>query len=232
MPADCRAGRRGASIQCSPDANTVRGTCELILGGRLFWSLPYNCAGSALPTQGRQLKLTNPEKLILVMLAEIHETLKIKNGVDTELVKSAIHNDNTWALSWELPGIVGDSPDETPPQVNEVAEILEMWTLLEEAYESSGNADKQKIETEAGGKFRFRGFDGNNETELMSIASFFVNDMEKFARFAGRDFNSHMQSIDIYRRMFAVYDPIRATLDGNGLTADQVIQILKAKKHP
>jgi uncharacterized protein YfbU (UPF0304 family) len=181
------------------------------------------------------MKFTNPEKLILVMLAEIHEGLKIKNGVDAGLVKSAIHSDNTWALSWEFTGIVGDSPDETPPHVTEVVDILEMWTFLEEAYDGFGPPDRKKIETEAapfGSKVKFSGFDGNNETELMSVARFLVDDMERFQRFKGRDMDSHgSPPVDAYRRMLAVWEPIRATLDGNGLTADQVIQILNAKKH-
>ena len=62
------------------------------------------------PTKGGDMKPTNSEKLILVMLSEIHEKLCIKNGVNTKLVTNAIYSQNTWALSWDLPGIVGDSP--------------------------------------------------------------------------------------------------------------------------
>ena len=52
------------------------------------------------------------------MLAEIHEKLDIENGVDTKLLKSAIYSRNTWALPWEMPGIL-DS-EVSPPAVSEV----------------------------------------------------------------------------------------------------------------
>lgn len=38
---------------------------------------------------------------------------------------------------------------------------------------------------------KFAGFDGNNETSLMSIASFIVEKMDRFPRFKKHDFNSH-----------------------------------------
>jgi uncharacterized protein len=184
------------------------------------------------------MKLTNPEKLILVMLAEIHEALKIKNGVDTELLKEAIHSGNTWALTWEMPGIIANDPqDETPPEVDEVVDILEMWEFLEEAHEQLGPEDRKRVETEAaptGARVKFSGFDGNHDSRRMSIACFLVDDMGRFSRFKGRDMNSHgSPPLDAYRRMFSEFEPIRATLDGrNGLTADQIIQILKARRHP
>lgn len=52
------------------------------------------------------MKLTNPEELTLMMLAEIHEALKIKDPVDTKLLKSTIYTGNTSALPWEMPGIL------------------------------------------------------------------------------------------------------------------------------
>lgn len=167
----------------------------------------------------------------MVMLSDIHEKLGIENGVDTKLLTSAIYSDNTWALSWELQGIIGGSPDPTPPEVSEVTDILDMWSLIEEAYATFDAPEKTKIEAEAGpfGKHvQFSGFDGNNETEHMSIARFLIEDMGRFSRFKGRDLNSHHPSIEKYRRMFAVFEPIRKTLVGHGLTAGQVIELLNA----
>ena len=181
------------------------------------------------------MKLTNPEKLILTMLAEIHEKLGIKDGTNTKLLASAIYTNNTWALSWKMPGIVGDSPDPTPPEVSEVTNILDMWSIIEEAYEKFGPTEKARVKTEAepfGGHVHFSGFDGNNESELMSIARFFVDDMGKFSRFKGRDLNSHHPSLATYRRMLGVFEPVRSTLVGHGLSVEKVVAILKAKRLP
>ena len=46
----------------------------------------------------RVMKLTDPEKLILIMLTEIHEKLKIENGIDSKFVQEAIYSDNTWTM--------------------------------------------------------------------------------------------------------------------------------------
>jgi uncharacterized protein len=182
------------------------------------------------------MKLTNQEKLLLMMLADIHEALKIKDGVDTKLLKSAIYTDNTWALQWEMPGILTGPSDPTPPAVKTVSDILEMWTLLEEAYERFGPADKARIKIEAdpfGDPVRFPGFGGNNEPRALNIAQFLVDDMGRFSHFKGRDLDSHFPGMEGYLRMFSVFEPMRETLGVMGaLSADQVILILKAGRHP
>ena len=48
----------------------------------------------------------------------------------------------------------------------------------------------------------------------------------------GRDLGSHAPSIQMYRRMLSVFEPIRRRLTGGELTATQIIDILKAKLHP
>jgi len=178
------------------------------------------------------MKLTNPEKLILIMLSDIHEKLGIDN-VDTKLITNAIYSQNTWALSWELQGIVGDSPDTTPQEVIDVVDILDMWQFIEEAYETFDASEKTKIETETQRKnVKFIGFDGNNETEYMSIARFLVEDMGRFSRFKNRELNSHCPLIQKYRQMFIVFEQMRKTLDDNNycLTVNQVIELLNTKR--
>ena len=179
------------------------------------------------------MKLSNAEKLILIMLADLHEKLGI-DDVDTKLLKNAIYSDNTWALSWELTGIVGDSPEPTPPEVSLVVDILDMWSFVEEAYEQFDSAQKAELEAKAdpfGKHVAFSGFDGNNETKFMSIADFLVDDMERFTRFAGRDLNSHCPVIDGYRRMLEKFLAIRPSLDGRGLSVAEAAEILNARRY-
>ncbi len=179
------------------------------------------------------MKLTNPEKLMLVMLAEIHEHLGIKNGTDTKFLADAIYEDQTWALSWEMQGIVGDTHDSDPPEINEVLDILDMWSFIEDGYASFDANEKKQIETEAdpfGSHVRFSGFDGNNEAKHMRIAEFLVEKLERFTGFKGRDFNSHYPSLGSHRRMFSVFEPIRVTLVGRPLSVSEVIKLLKAKR--
>ena len=180
------------------------------------------------------MKFTNAEKLIVTMLADLHEKLGI-DEFDTKLIKQAIYSNNTWALSWELPGIVGDSPESTPPEVSLVVDILDMWSFIEEAYERFDATEKSALEAKAdpfGKHVEFSGFDGNNESEYMSIANFLVKEMDRFTRFADRDLNSHCPVIDGYQRMLAKFLTIRPTLVGHGLSVEEMAEVLNARRHP
>jgi len=44
------------------------------------------------------VKLSQGEKLILLMLCEIQEHLKLKGDTNTELIKEAIYSGNLWGL--------------------------------------------------------------------------------------------------------------------------------------
>lgn len=179
------------------------------------------------------MKLSNPEKLILVMLSEIHQKLEIQGDTDTKFLLDAIYSDHTWALSWDMPGIVQDGGDETPPEVNEVADILDMWHFIETSCESFNVTEKDELYSavENVAVTRFVGFDGNNETKHMSIARFLVESMNRFQHFKGRDFNAHCPTLYLYRPMVSAFNSIRKTnsLGGNrNLSVSQVKHILTA----
>jgi uncharacterized protein len=180
------------------------------------------------------MKLTNVEKLMLTILTEIHKQLKIENGVDPEFIQEAIYSGNTWALRWKYPGIF-DPEDTDESIVRETVNILDMWSRMERAYERLSAEDKKRVETEAepfGRHVRFTGFDGNNESEYMGVATFLVEHLDRFTEFKGRGFNSHMPSLDIYRRMLTAYRSA-VDLSGDGeLTVTQLIEILKSKRYP
>jgi uncharacterized protein len=180
------------------------------------------------------MKLTNAEKLILIMLSEIHEKLNIENGIDPKFVQSAIYSGNTWGLEWHYSGIFQNS-GETPPIVAEVQDILEMWEMLEGSYEKLSPEDKKRVEVEAepyGKNVQFRGFDGNSEGDYISVARFLVNDLGSFSTFGGRDLNSHVPSMSDYRRMVAVLALLRPSLNFGSLSAKNIIEILKQRSHP
>jgi tryptophanyl-tRNA synthetase len=69
-------------------------------------------------------------------------------------------------------------------------------------------------------------FDGNNETEYMGAAYVLINDLDRFSMFKGRHLNSHMPSLETYKRMLEVYLPIRRSGSFGQLNAEQIIQIL------
>lgn len=179
------------------------------------------------------MKLSNPEKLILLMLSDIYEKLEL-SGIDTNLIRSAIHTENTWALDWEMPGVVGSDSEPPPPLVVDVINYLDMWSFLEEAHSSFDASLKDQVAKEAepfGKHVRFPGFDGNNEFEALSIARILINDMGRFSRFKGRDLNSHTPLLVVYKRMYSIFEPIRESLSGTRpLAPSQVVTILQAMR--
>lgn len=180
------------------------------------------------------MKITDGEKLILLMLSELYDKLGVEGEVEPDFIRSAIFSNNTWSIPWKYVGIPFEE-QETPEVVKEVLDILDMWSMIERSYENLSNESKEFVEKEAspfGKDPKFPGFDGNNETEYMGTASFLVNDLDRFEEFKGRDFNSHCPSIDSYRRMLSVFKPLLQKLNFQPLSAQNIVDILKERVHP
>ena len=180
------------------------------------------------------MKITDGEKLILLMLSELYDKLEVNGEVEPDFIRSAIFSNNTWSIPWKYVGIPFEE-QETPEIVKEVLDILDMWSMIERSYANLSEASKQFVDKEAapfGKDPMFRGFDGNNESEYLGTASFLVNDLDRFEEFKGRDFNSHCPSIDTYNRMLAVFKPILKKLRSRPLSAQELVDIFKEKVHP
>ncbi|CAM3406910.1 YfbU family protein [Paracidovorax anthurii] len=157
------------------------------------------------------MKLSSPERLILSMLASLHERLDIESET-AKLISEAIHTDNTWALTWALPGIVGERVEEDPKEVTDVVNYLDMWSFVEEGVKALLPEVRTELEATVQRPTSFPGFDGNNEAEHLSIAYFLVGPLKRFQSFAGRDLNSHYPTLHRYAAMYAVFEPMRQHL--------------------
>jgi len=185
-------------------------------------------------SDNKEVEITDGEKLILGMLAELHTHMKIKSELEPDFIMNAIYGGHYWGLSWKYSGLFHGNKDDAR-NVSEVVSVLDMWSFIESSYAALPAKDKTRVEKEAepfGKNPRFRGFDGNNETEHLGIAYFLIEKLERFSSFDGRDLNSHMPSLDMYRRMYRVFDPMRRNLIGRTLTADELIAVLNEETHP
>lgn len=169
------------------------------------------------------------DRLILLMLTEIYDALKIDNReVDPAFVRSALFGGHDWAFDWKMTGISEVQPVERKV-VTDVVNILDMHSLLELSYDALSPADQAKIAD--AWRLKFRGFDGNHETEYMSVARFMVDDMDRFAEFKGRDFNSHAPTVARALAMYGVFEPIRNALGSRAsphMTVDELQRVLAA----
>lgn len=180
------------------------------------------------------MKLSDGEKLIILMLSELYEKLGVEGEIEPDFIKSAIFGNQLWGLKWKYSGIPFEE-SEDPEVVNEVVDILDMWSFIEYSYSHLTPEQKKQLEIDAkpfGKDPKFRGFDGNNETEYMGTAMFLVNDLERFQEFKGRVFNSHMQVVKVYNRMLKTFEPIRKTLTNKPISLEDLTKILKAQIHP
>ena len=91
------------------------------------------------------MKITDGEKLILLMLSELYDSLKIQGEIDLYFIKSTIFNDKIWSMPQKCSGIPFEH-QETPEIVKEVLDILDMWNFIEYSYYELSNKDKDLLE--------------------------------------------------------------------------------------
>ena len=182
----------------------------------------------------RAVKISDGEKLILIMLCDLYKHLEVDSEIDPEFVSKTIYGGHYWGLEWEYSGLFHGHVDR-PRVVSEVVDLLNMWSSVESGYEQLSAKDKERVRSEAelsGENVLFPGFSGNDESEYFSIANFLINGLGRFGKFKGRDLNSHFPFIDDYRRMLTVFNSMRSTLIGRRLSALQIINLLEAQRHP
>ena len=189
--------------------------------------------GIGLNKSGAQgAKVSDGEKLILMMFRDLFRHHKVSGDTDPEFIQKVLLGGHYWALDWEMPGLIHDHVDSISV-VTEVVNVLEMWFFIETGFAKFSTEQKERVKSEAqfsGDNVTFLGFDGNTESNHGNITRFLVNDMGRFDIFKGRDLNSHSPSIDAYRRMLTIFEPMRPHLVGRELAVPEIILVLKAQR--
>lgn len=169
------------------------------------------------------MKLSDGEKLIAIMLADIMQANGIAGEVNPAFVKEAITSDNLWALKWEYSGLFHEEgPDSAT--IDETAEILTMCSFIEYSINELNPSDLANIPQNE--RLIFVGFDGNNDDHF-GVGRMLIERMGRWPEFQDRDLNSHSQVIDRYRRMKAAYDANGGPIQG-GLPLPAIQTILSA----
>jgi uncharacterized protein YfbU (UPF0304 family) len=178
----------------------------------------------------KSMDLNRGQQLLVAMIADLSRD-PAQRDLDHEFIAKAVRDGNFWAIEATFPGIFpGDVASDE--QVDYVGRVLSMWSAIETSYAALDPKDKQKV-NDAGGYPngpRFRGFDGNNETTELSIAQCYL-EMGRFPDLADRrDYNSHMPTDYLYKRMLGEYLSTSANLHGGHLSADQLVGILTPQR--
>ena len=132
--------------------------------------------------------------------------------------RKALENGYELHYSWLTENISDGLSEE---ECKEVLDILDMYRSITFSWQRLHEGE------ELPEKLKFRGFDGNNETALMSYVQYFVIDLERFDELTyGEEhpyFNSHCPMLDKYRRMLSVWK--KYDFD---LTEEQIASVMEA----
>ena len=188
-------------------------------------------AGIAALGDGHGVRLSHGEKLILWMLCDLFKEHKVEGEIDSEFVCAVISGGHDWALDWNFPELASHPIDRE--LVSEVVQVLNMWTFIERGYEDLSNRDKERVKSESYGRSPiFSGFYGNEESEHLRVTLFLINRLKKFRWFKDRELDSHHPTIDAYRRMLVAFRSLEKELLFDGLSASQIIDLLRERVHP
>ena len=83
------------------------------------------------------------------MLCEIYRGLGLQGDIGPKFVLSTIFGGHLWALKMEHP-VLFAVEDDDPSTVSETFDILEMWSLIEGAYERLSDDEKKQVKEETG----------------------------------------------------------------------------------
>lgn len=178
------------------------------------------------------MKFTPEQRLIISLLCDIHQKLDIRDSFDPEMITNAIQSGNEWAIDVRYGDYLGS--EVTDPRFDFIGDVLSMCETVETSYANLSLEDQETVKsgTIFNASRAFDGFDGNNESAFMSATRFMVNELELFTYFEGREFNSHAPSIDTYKRMLDKFNRICNPYLHQGLSTDQIIDIMNEKIHP
>jgi len=184
-------------------------------------------AAMAVGVSDPNVKFSDGEKTIMLMLRDVYKGLKLKGGeTDFDFIAHVIYGGHYWAPKWVQTGLHHEHQD-SYANVKFTVDVLDMWYFIEEAATKMTAKDKKRFELACPHSYlEFPGFDGNNETEHLGIARFLIEEMNRFEKFKGRSLNAHHPTLGRYRRMVQTFLPIRKRLDHrNGLSVDELVSI-------
>jgi len=174
------------------------------------------------------------EQLTVQMLCAIYKKLGIDDGFDPELVSSAIASNDLWVLDWAYD--IRDEQGHNPPHVTAVVDTLDMYSFLGDSFERLSPAERAIVEGEvphASSLVQFRGYDGNNELDHRRAVRYLVNDLDRFESMKDvATLNSHCPVVEMYARMYEVFEPIRAQLINRLMGPHEIVAVLQAAVHP
>tara|TARA_R110000787_G_scaffold37145_7_gene94603 strand:- start:3420 stop:3935 length:516 start_codon:yes stop_codon:yes gene_type:complete len=165
------------------------------------------------------MKLDKIQRVILANQLKILEALYPDDAEFLAPKRTAL--EEGYALHYE--DLAESYYDELPEEECKfVLDVLDMYRSITFSYREM--EDKSGVSNE---DIRFKGFDGNNETQYMAYCRYFIDDLGRFQELIEgqeyHDFNSHTPMIQIYRDRLASW---RELQENFFLTKGKIKEIL------
>lgn len=167
------------------------------------------------------MKLTEKERLSFIYQLRILEALYPDDAPYYARHRVAIEEGYALHYDWMTEHLFDELSED---QCREVLSILDMYRAIYDAVTRLEAGDPLAAHHLS----KFSGFDGNNESHLMSYVRYYVVDLERYSEFAVGEypgFNSHCPMLDTYRRMLARWGEFDRSFR---LTKDQLAHVLGA----
>ncbi len=171
------------------------------------------------------MNLSKKDRYIIANQLKILEKLDPEEADFYSKSRKAIEYGFKLHYSWIAEFIDDDEMNEEDSR--EVLDVLDMYRAMTFSLQrlKKENTNLSIKEEDV----RFRGYDGNNETQQFSYVVYFISDLGRFEELKYEseypDFNSHCPMIQTYKRMLAIWReyPNRYELD-----EDQIRKLLEA----
>lgn len=169
------------------------------------------------------MKLSDSERLIVLMLSDLHRHLMVSGTMDAGLVAKLVYEENEWALAWKYDCFTSRAGE--PAEVNETAKILDMWWTIETSIEALPDHDKEEVERLCR-EVSFRGFDGWGKH--YAIAMVLVFDLGRYQRFKGRNLRAvGCAPIEHQKARLARFDKCLRTLPiGEHMSPGNIVYVI------
>lgn len=171
------------------------------------------------------MNMTDGERLITVMLADLMIAMNVPSEIDPDVVKQLVIDNDIWALQYAHPGIFSGEEGPSEEVVRETADILGMYTFID--YSIKKLPADQQADFVDNRKAWYRGFDGNHDPHS-GVAHTFVDQLNRFSEYKDRLVDSHSQAtLPMYRSVKEIYDHVMPEVAGDGLSYEQLKTILQ-----
>lgn len=168
------------------------------------------------------MELTKKERLAFIYQLRILEALYPDEATDFAHKRTALEDGYALHYEWLIENLSDDLSEE---QCREVLDILDMYRAITFGLGNVDENDPLRHHRLA----KFRGFDGNNEGQLMAYARYFIVDLDRYDELKeGKlpSFNSHMPMLAIYQKMLGRWKQFEHRFE---LSRDQIAAVLGAE---